>query len=147
MTTEQMPQLSLNHPAQHRDRVGLTALFFGLCAAPFAWNAQLLVSSALDAHACYPQREPLLVPIWSGLFWILMIVGIVCFVLAIIGGLVSWRNWRLTRGEASGSAHHLLDTGRGRTRFLSMFGILTSCIFVLGVAFATAAVFVEPLCR
>jgi len=67
--------------------------------------------------------------------------------LAILGGLVSFRNWRLTFDEAPGSAHHLLDNGEGRTRFLAMFGILTSVLFALGLVFATAAVFLVPLCR
>jgi hypothetical protein len=66
---------------------------------------------------------------------------------AILGGLVSFRNWRLTFYEAPGSVHHLLDRGEGRTRFLAMFGILTSFLFALGLLFATAAVFLVPLCR
>jgi hypothetical protein len=89
----------------------------------------------------------LTLPIWSSLWRILLAIGLVGIVLAIAGGLVSWRNWRVTFEEAAGSAHHLLNSGEGRTRFLAMFGILTSFLFALGVLFATAAVFLVPLCR
>jgi hypothetical protein len=147
MAAEDLSQVSIKHPAPHRHRVGLAALFFGLGAAPFAWNAQLLFSVALSAHACYPRDVPMALPIWSGLWWILLAIGLAGIVLAIAGGLVSWRSWRLTFDETSGSVHHLLDVGEGRTRFLAMFGILTSFLFALGLLFATAAVFVVPLCR
>lgn len=147
MATEDPSQISLKHPAPHRYRVGLTALFFGLAAAPVAWNAQLLFSVALSAHACYPRDVPLLLPIWSKLWGILLVIGGIGIVLAIAGGLVSWRNWRRTFEEAAGSAHHLLDVGEGRTRFLAMFGMLTSFLFTLALLFATAGVFVVPLCR
>ena len=147
MATEDLPQISIKHPAPHRYCVGLTALFFGLVAAPVAWNAQLLFSVALSAHACYPRDVPLTLPIWSNLWGILLAIGVAGIVLAILGGLVSFRNWRLTFDEAPGSAHHLLDVGEGRTRFIAMFGILASVLFALGLLFATAAVFLVPICR
>jgi hypothetical protein len=147
MAPEDLSQVSIKHAAPHRHRVSLTALFFGLAAAPTAWNAQLLFSVALSAHACYPRDVPLTLPIWSDLWWILLAIGVAGMALAIAGGLVSWRSWRLTFEEAPGSAHNLLDLGEGRTRFLAMFGILASFLFALGLLFATAAVFVVPLCR
>lgn len=147
MATEDLPQVSIKHPARHRHRVGLTALFFGLAAAPAAWNAQLLFSVALSAHACYPRDVPLELPIWGNLWAILLTIGVAGIAVAIVGGLVSFRNWRLTFDEAPGSVHHLLDNGEGRTRFIAMFGMLTSVLFALGLAFATAAVFLVPLCR
>jgi hypothetical protein len=147
MAAEELPEVSIKHPASHRHRVGLAALFFGLAAAPVAWNAQLLFGVALSAHACYPRDVPLILPIWSGLWGILLAIDVAGIVLAIIGGIVSFRSWRLTFDEAPGSAHHLLDVGEGRTRFLAMFGILTSFLFTIALLFATASVFVVPICR
>ncbi len=147
MAPEDISQVVIKHPAPHRHRVGLTALFFGLAAAPAAWNVQLLFSVGLAAHACYPRDVPLELPIWRNLWGILLAIGVAGVALAIVGGLVSFRNWRLTFDEAPGSVHHLLDNGEGRTRFIAMFGILTSVLFVLGLVFATAAVFLVPLCR
>lgn len=147
MAAERLPQVSIEHPAPHRNRVGLAALFFGLGAAPFAWNMQLLFGAALSGQACYPHDVPLALPSWGGLSWWLLAIDVAGIVLAIAGGLVSWRSWRLTRDEGSGSAHHLLDVGEGRTRFLAMFGILASCLFTVGLVFATAALIWVPLCR
>jgi len=73
-------------------------------------------------------------------------IDVVGIVLAIAGGLVSLRSWRLTFDEAPGSVHHLLVLGK-RTRFLAMFGLLASALFALGLLFATAADLVVPLCR
>ncbi len=147
MAAEELPEVSIKHPAPHRHRVGLAALFFGLAAAPVAWNAQLLFGVALSAHACYPRDVPLELPIWSGLWGILVAIDVAGIVLAIIGGVVSFRSWRLTFEEAAGGPHHLLDVGEGRTRFLAMFGILTSLLFTIGLLFATASVFLVPICR
>lgn len=147
MPAHDLPQLSIEHPSPQRRRVGLAALFFGLGAAPFAWNAQLLLSTALSGHACYPRDVPLALPIWNGAWGILLAIGLAALALAVTGGLVSWRNWRRTQDEAGGSAHHLLDVGEGRTRFLAMFGLLTSFLFALGIVFATAGVLLVPLCR
>lgn len=145
--THDLPQVSIEHPSPHRNRVGLTALFFGLCAAAFAWDAQLLVSSALVGHACYPGDMLLRLPLWSGLWWWLLGIGLGGIALAIAGGLMSWRNWHRTKEEKEGSADDLLAVGEGRTRFLAMFGILCSFLFGVGLIFATAAVLVVPLCR
>jgi hypothetical protein len=147
MAAEDLSEVSIKHPAPHRRRIGLAALFFGLAAAPAAWNAQLLISFALSAHACYPRDVPLTLPVWSGLWGLLIAIDIAGILLAIAGGLVSVRCWRLTFDEAPGSVHHLLDVGQGRTRFLAMCGILASVLFALGLLFATAADFVVPLCR
>ena len=147
MAAEDLSQVSIKHPAPHRHRVGLAALFFGLAAAPTAWNAQLLFSVGLSAHACYPRDVPLELPIWGNLWGILLAIGLAGIAVAILGGIVSFRNWRLTFDEAPGSAHHLLDVGEGRTRFIAMFGILTSFLFALALLLATAAVFLVPLCR
>lgn len=147
MATERLRQVSIEHPAPHRHRVGLAALFFGLGAAPFAWNMQLLFGAALSGHACYPRRTLLAVPMWPGVWWWLLAIDVAGIALAVAGGLVAWRSWRLASNESSGSVHHLLDAGEGRTRFLAMFGILASCIFTLGLVFATAAMFLVPLCR
>lgn len=147
MNNDPKQTIALHHPATHRNRVGLSTLLFGLCAAPLAWSIQLLLSTALAGHACFPERQPIFEPASPLVFWMLLAIGIGCFILAILGGLVAWKCWRLTREEASGGARHLLDSGRGRTRFLSMFGILTSAIFLMAIAFSTAAVFTEPLCR
>jgi hypothetical protein len=78
-------------------------------------------------------------PSWADLWSILLAISVAGIVLAIVGGLVAWRSWRRTREERPGSAHHLLDRGDGRTRFMAMCGILTSVLFLVALVFGTAA--------
>jgi len=85
-------------------------------------------------------------PLWANLWWILLAISIVGIVFAIAGGVVAWQSWRRTFNEHPGSAHHLLDRGEGRTRFMAMCGMLTSAVFLLALIFGTAAFFLVPLC-
>lgn len=146
MTIQALPPINVSHPAQHRGRIGLAALLFGIAAAPVAWDTQLLFSVALSGHACYPRNKLLAAPLWSGLWSILLAISLAGIVLAIVGGLVAWRSWRHTREESPGSAHHLLESGDGRTRFMAMCGMLTSALFLVALVFGTAALFLVPLC-
>src|SRR5665213_997798 len=146
MTEQTLPPLDIGHPAPQRKHVGLAALLFGIAAAPAAWNAQLLLSVALSGHACYPRDALLSVPLWSGLWSILLAISLVGIMVAVAGVLVAWRSWRHTFDEREGSAHQLLDLGEGRTRFMAMCGILSSALFLVALVFATAALYLVPLC-
>jgi hypothetical protein len=146
MADQTLMPINITHPAPQRNRVGLAALLFGIAAAPAGWNAQLLLSVALSGHACYPRARLLSVPLWGNLWWILLAISIFGIVLAIAGGAVAGRSWRRTHTESPGSAHHLLDRGEGRTRFMAMCGMLTSAVFLLALVFGTAAFFLVPMC-
>lgn len=146
MAEEKAPQPGAAHPAPHRDRVGLTALSFGIVAAPLAWSVQQLFSTALAGYACYPHADPRSVPLWSGLPAVLLAITAAAFALALSGGGVAWNAWRRTRSERPGSAHQLMETGDGRTRFMAMCGMLTSTLFVIALAFGATALYVAPLC-
>jgi len=135
-----------SHPAPHRHRVSLFALFFGIVAAPAAWNAQLLFSTALSGHACYPRDALLAAPVWSSLWRVLLAISLIAIVISVASGATAIRSWLRARDESAGSGHHLVNTGEGRTRFLAMFGILTSLLFLVAILFATAVIFLVPLC-
>jgi hypothetical protein len=146
MAENNVPAIQISHPAPHRDHIGLATLLFGIAAAPAAWNAQLLFSVALSGHDCYPHAIPLAAPLWNGLRPVLFAISVAAIVLAIIGGLVALRSWRKTFDERTDSAHHLLDRGEGRTRFMAMAGMLTSALFLIALVFGTAALYLVPLC-
>ncbi len=136
------------HPAQHRERVSLTALFFGLFAAPIAWAGNLMVTYGLASHACYPGPDPLDHVIEGfGFVWPL-ILG--CFLVAMAicaaAGLVSYRNWSATGQESEGHVHHLMEKGEGRTRYLSVIGMAFSTLFFAAVLFGAIVLAIEPLC-
>ncbi len=134
------------HPSPQRERVGGFAIWFAILAAPVAWSLQLLVNVPLAAHACYPHRLPLAVPIWSNLGSVTTIIELVAVAICLVAAGVAWRNWLLTHGEKPGGAHHLMEGGDGRTRFMAMVGLLCSGLFLLAVLFAIGMVVVVPPC-
>jgi hypothetical protein len=140
------PSVSPTHPSPHRKRVGLATLLFGLAAAPLAWNSQLLFSSSLAGYVCYPHAAPLSIPLWSNWRSVLFTIAGVCMAAAVLGGLISLRNWQRTFEEWPGSAHHLLDLGEGRTRFMAMGGILISALFIYALLFGATALWLVPAC-
>lgn len=146
MTAQASRPLPDSHPAPHQHRVRLVALLFGMFAAPMAWDLQLLLSAALSGHACYPRDVPLTIPSWPHWGSTLFGISLAAIVINIVAGLVAVRSWSRTNREKPGSGHHLLDAGEGRTRFLAMFGILTSALFLVATLFATAVQFFVPLC-
>jgi len=138
--------MQTGHPAPHRSRVPLVALLFGLAAAPLAWNAQVLFSSALAGFVCYPHATPLAAPLWSGSRPIQLAVNLAGIVIALAAGLVAWRAWRITKEERPGSIHHLLELGEGRTRFMALAGMLTSALFLIALAFGLTVLCLVPQC-
>jgi len=135
------------HPAPHRDRVPGWQTGVGLFAAPAAWSVQSLLDVSLSGYACYPQDEPLATPIWSGLGTALAAANVVALLVCLIGGIVAWMAWRKSGAERPGSAHHLLESGDGRTRFLALAGVLTSLLFIVAVGFETVQSFVGLPCH
>ena len=134
------------HPAPHRSRVGLTALLFGIGAAPVVWSVQILFNSALSGFVCYPHAAPLVAPLFGGSHSLMLAVNLSGIGVAIVAGLISWRSWRLTSAERPGSFHHLLELGEGRTRFMATVGMLTSALFLIALGFGLAVLCLVPPC-
>jgi hypothetical protein len=148
MADEVIGYTAARHPGQHRDRVSLTALFFGLFGSPIAWSGNLMVTYGIATHACYPGPSPLDDVIHGfGFAWPLMIV---CYVLALAicaaAGAVSYRSWLITGEEMHGHVHHLMEKGEGRTRYLALIGMAFSVIFFAAVLFGALIFAIEPLC-
>lgn len=134
------------HPAPQRERVGAFAIWFAIVAAPLAWNLQLLFNATLAAHGCYPHDEPLASPIWVHLMPVTAAIEVAAIAICVLAGIVATRNWRLTREEKPGSAHHLIEAGDGRTRFMAMVGLLCSGLFGLAVLLSAGMISVVPVC-
>lgn len=138
--------IKVPHPSPHRKRVALLALWFGIAAAPLAWDAQLLSSVSIAGHACFPKATPLSQPMEGGLPSLLIAVNLAAIAVALCGAVVAWSSWRKTRQERPGSVHDLLDVGDGRTRFMAMCGVMVSGLFVIALAFGTVTLTLVPLC-
>ncbi len=126
-----------SHPSPHRHQVPGWSAWFSVMAAPLAWVLQLVVNVSLSSYACYPHDVPLATPLWTHMLGIAMTVEAVALLICIAAGLVSWRNWRRSRGEKPGDAHELIGGGNGRSRFVAMTGMLVSGLFLIATAFAT----------
>jgi hypothetical protein len=138
--------LAPSHPAPHRGRISLIGAGFGLLAAPGAWAAHLIISYALSSTACFPGGEPVHVPVWSTLRTTLWGIDLIAVAIGVAAGMIAWRSWRLTRAEAEGGAHALVDAGEGRTRFLAVCGMMASGGFLLALLFASIGLLVVPAC-
>src|SRR5665213_571339 len=133
-----------DHPAPHRHRVSPWLLLAAMAAGPFGWIVQLVVGYGWAGLACYSGHAPRLRPPpggWGGEHAGLVALNLVCLAIALAGAALSFRNWRRVRGEKSGGARSLLETGEGRTRFLATCGVLAGLAFAVAIAFNTA----EPL--
>lgn len=134
------------HPAPHRDRVSTLALWFGVFGGPLFWSLQELVNYTITAHFCFPQAVPLFAPTFGGTWWVAVVVDIAALCGAFVAGLVSWRSWRLTKGEMEGEYTAVLDTAEGRTRFMAYAGMLSSGLFALAIILSGFALFIVPAC-
>ena len=138
---------SPEHPAQARQSLSLSALWFGILAAPLAWSSQELFGYFIASRVCEMKSSTSAAsvglatsPWFSGL-------SLVTYVIAFAGLWVAIANWRKTREEHRGSGHHLLELGEGRTRFMSMCGFLASIAAVIGLIFITTQMVAAPLCQ
>jgi len=137
-----------HHPATHRERVSLTALFYGLFAAPIVWAGNLMVTYALDVHACFPGARPLGDAIrgFEFAWWVILACYVVALAVCGSAFFVSFRNWEATGSESEGHIHHLMEKGEGRTRYLSLIGMSFSVLFFFAVVYGFISLAVEPLC-
>jgi hypothetical protein len=135
------------HPAPHRHRVSAWAMAIGVLAAPLTWSLQLLVDVAITGHHCGANHLSPAVDRLSGVQAVLLIVNGMAIVLCAAAGTIAWRNWNATRDERPGRAHHLVESGDGRTRFLAMTGLMTSTLFAAAIVFESINLFVVPACR
>lgn len=136
-----------HHPAPHRDRVALWAILYGLFAAPIVWSGDLMTDYALVSHACYPGDLPLVKAAlgWGWVWPLVLAFHLLALVLIASGFLMAYQNWRVT-GPPEGHAHHLLEVGEGRTRFLGIVGMAFSVLFFFIAATETVAMALVPLC-
>ena len=87
---------------------------------------------------------PLATPSWNSL-WVLAAIAITGLVVCTVAGLVSYRSWRETYGPRHGP-ERLVDFGEGRSRFLAMWGALTSLLFAILMIVCLIPLVVVPLC-
>jgi hypothetical protein len=144
---EARSSIDIGHPAPHRDRAELSALAFGLAGAPFAWALQLFVNYGIASRVCFPGAIPQLSAIGTSSAWFtILVVELVALAVSVLAAVISYGSWRATRHEAAGETSHMVEAGEGRTRFLALWGLLTSVGFAIAIMFSLVGLFVVPLC-
>ena len=135
-----------SHPARHRDRVHPWTLAFGLLGGPAVWSLHMIANYALASEACSPGAAHFAAHALGELRLGMFAVNIVALGIAALAGRVAYGSWRATNNEEEGAHEHLLEIGEGRTRFLSMGGMVLSGGFFAAILFDTLALLAEPLC-
>jgi hypothetical protein len=126
------------HPAPHRDRVRLGLLVFGLVAAPLLWLAQLILSYGFSALVCYGGDHPTTIASGGPVRTALLVLDAVALIVALAAAIVSFASWRTVRAEQ--------QFGEGRTRFMALWGIMSSVCFLGAIVFHSLASVMAPLC-
>lgn len=139
---------TIPHPAPHRDRVALAELAFALAAPPLAWAIQLVVGYGVASHVCFSGSAPNVSAsfAWGRAIPLLLAVELVASLIAVSGAAVALRLWRATREEVEGGAEEMVEAGKGRTRFLALWGLMTSVGFLGAIMFSLIGLLVVPLC-
>ena len=148
MADENVNPYEVEEPAPHKHKVVTEILFAALLAAPIAWSLQLLLNYGLASHACFPRETPREAFV-SGGSWTtaaLIAINLAALVVAILATVASYFIWKEARDEAQGGHAHLIDVGRGRTRFFAIWGVWGGVWFVIQIIFGTIAVFGAPGC-
>src|SRR5262249_1308185 len=99
---------------------------------------------AIASHSCFPGSEPRATAPWDA-GWILPTIAIAALAVCAIAGIVSYLSWRETHGYPTDS-ERFVQFGGGRSRFLAMWGALTSLLFAFLMIVSLIPLMVIPPC-
>lgn len=136
----------VGHPAPGKRRVGALMLWACFLAGPLMWSLQLGANSSIAGLSCIARDGTNLDT--SLHFWsqpTIIFFNIVALAVSVLALLLSL--WNLRRGQqAAREAGAEMKADRGRARFMALWGIWTSVLFLFAIAFNTVAVFYGGLC-
>ena len=139
-------EFDIGHPAPDRGRVDLRLLAFGLVGAPLAWAAQLAINSAIPGIVCVGPTGDTVDAAAAVPAVAMAAVNFVTLAVGLVALFVSIRSLRRTRGEEVDRSGGVMQAGEGRTRYLAIWGIWTSILFLLVIATHTISFFWSGLC-
>jgi hypothetical protein len=133
------------HPAPQRHNVDFALLAFALLATPAIWGLRLVANYAIDSHFCFPgdQRSDAL-PGWA---WpTLLGLDVLAILVAAAAVLISLSSWRRTQHESAAARGQLIEIGEGRTRFMSLWGLMIGIGFIVALIFDLVTLWITPVC-
>jgi hypothetical protein len=125
-------------------QVGKTPLLLALLAAPVAWSLHLLLNYGFTSHYCFPGLT-LHGPAGLGWLWpVTIAIDLIAIAICVLAALLSYRNWREAPRVLPVDAE--VETGEGRSRFLALWGMMTSALLAAAIIFDFVGLWVLPLC-
>ncbi|MCB8837143.1 hypothetical protein [Aurantimonas sp. VKM B-3413] len=137
----------IGHPAPDRERTSGGLLLAGFAGGPVAWSLQLLAGAAISGAVCIGGDGARLGTSEAG--WapfVIVAVNVAAIVIGLASLMISYRGFSRTGRGEPGSAGGVMEAGEGRTRFLSIWAIWTSILFILAILFNAIAFFWTSLC-
>ncbi|UIJ71011.1 hypothetical protein [Aurantimonas sp. HBX-1] len=147
MTDARKPEFKVGHPAPARRRVSAALLSLGLLGAPIGWSLQLLAGSALAGLSCVSESG--VVEPQSGYDWAypaMIGANAAAVVIGLAGLAIAFHTFRQSGHVGADTHGGVMDAGEGRTRFLSIWGIWASVLFLIATANNTLTIFWSGSC-
>lgn len=133
------------HPSPQRDRASALLLTLGFATGPVVLALLLTITYAFTSYRCFPDGTRLDAP-HAGWGWVSTVVPLLYaagIALTVAAAFIAYRLWQRTRDEGPGET---LELGEGRTRFLGIWGVITSALFLAILAFDLINTFMVPAC-
>ena len=146
MSERKEAAFDIGHPAPDRDAVSLWTVAFGIVGAPLAWSLQLSANSAIAGLACLTDTGAALGSGSELTAVSVIVINLAAVALGVVAFIVSLHTSRKTRHTGFERSGGVMRTGEGRTRFLAVWGIWTSILFLVAIGANTIAVFWRGLC-
>jgi len=149
MTKDGEARFDVGHPAPDRGRVNEWLLAFALFGAAMAWSLQLAAGASLGGIVCGAGDGPDRISLAdaTSAHGLLTAINAGALVVALAAMWAAYTTLRHTGHLQDGSTADLLDAGEGRTRFLAIWAVFASLLFVLAVAFNTITVLWAGICQ
>jgi hypothetical protein len=117
-------------------------LWFGLAGSAFAWVALGVGDVLITILACFYNEQFGNGEIHSSAAVLYFILTALLIAIAVLAGLVSYREWRKLSRE-----NRLLEAeGRGRREFMALLGIFVSFTLGIGLLWLTIPLLMLNLC-
>jgi hypothetical protein len=123
------------HPAPHAHKLSAGHAFFILFGGPIAWFVQLCGSVTLLGRPCFPTTDRFPAPVahygWTRTAAVILLLSGLAVALAT--GFSALGKFNEIRHEKEGSRTELIEAGRGRTRFMVLWGVILSFSFAIAI--------------
>lgn len=134
-----------HHPAPKGNPLSTARAGFLLITGPLAWFVQVCIGDSLLSWPCFPLDTRLEAPVpgYEGTRVIALVLLLLCATLAAASGMAAWRTLRAVMDETEDDHVHI---GRGRTRFIAMWGMILGFGFTIATLVTLAGLALVPRC-